>query len=458
MRQLRRPLRDQRGLPLAAQGDEGEDMGSLRLPAHGLVPGVGEELGLRLAADEVRRGVFVDAGDVGLEGGGFRYAFLRCLVRGDVAGGQRLDVALEGAVSDGMDLKVEDGLHRSGGGGAHRVQVHGLLSHRNDVPAALPRHKELAPHPVVLVGAAVQRAGSEQQKKVRPLRDLCEDLFRPLARIDAVDIQEDVVAPSCERPFDQPRKKVARRVPPVTDEDGLLTHALQARVASSTAAQHGTEISRVGAEAQARRRFSTAPSSESFGRERRVKGRNFNGSLQRVPSRRTGRGEGSRRSRGVTRLPASWLAGAPSLPTEAPSAGLEAFRLGPSPPSLAAEPRSLSRRASCPAVRLWNLSGKARSLVRTAFWVARKAFWVVCKAFCLACKAQSLAAEPRSLVSTAFELAHEAPVLRGRRAGLRARVGMGSARRSRPGSNPPKGRTLPAGSDRERRQGSSTAL
>ena len=120
--------------------------------------------------------------------------FLRGLVRGDVAGGQCLDVALEGAVSDGMDLKVEDGLHRFGGGGAHRGRVHGLLSHRNDVPATLQRQKELAPHPVVLVGAAVQRAGGQQQKKVRPLRDLREDLFRPLARIDAVDVQEDVVA------------------------------------------------------------------------------------------------------------------------------------------------------------------------------------------------------------------------------------------------------------------------
>ena len=191
-------------------------------------------------------------------------------------------------------------------------------------------------------------------------------------------------------------------------------------------------------------------------------------------SRCVGRpGRGSRRSRGVTRLPAIWLAGAPSLPTGAPSAGLEAFRLGPSPPSLAAEPRSLSRRAFSPAVRLWNLSGTARSLGRKAFRAVRKAFyapptflgrvqgflpcaqsskpprktfWGAFKGFLLSPQAQSLAAEPRSLVSTAFDLAHEARVLRGRRAGLRARVGMGSARRSRPGSNPPKGRTLPAGS------------
>ena len=384
MRQLRRPLRDERGLPFAAEGDEGEDVGALRFAAHGLVPGVVEKLGLGLAADEFGRGVFDDAGDVGLEGGGFRYVFLRGLVRGDVAGGQRLDVALEAAVSDGRDLKVEDGLHRFGGGGEHRVQVHGLLSHRNDVPATLQRQKELAPHPVGLVGAAVQRAGGEQQKKVRPLRDLCEDLFRPLARIDAVDVQEDVVATSCERSFDQPREKVARRVPPVADEDGLLTHDVQARVESSTAAKHGTEISRVGAEVQARRRFSTAPSSESFGRERRVKGRNFNGSLQRVPSRRTGRGEGAggraaspafrrsgspgrQASRPRPRSPASRpSASAPALRASRPSlgasrAGLFARQSGSG--TSRARPGALCARLFGPCARLFTLRAKLGSLV-----------------------------------------------------------------------------------------------
>jgi hypothetical protein len=38
-----------------------------------------------------------------------------------------------------MDLKVEDGLHRFRGGGAHRDRVYGLLSHRNNVPATLQR-------------------------------------------------------------------------------------------------------------------------------------------------------------------------------------------------------------------------------------------------------------------------------------------------------------------------------
>jgi hypothetical protein len=65
MRQLRRPLRQQRGLPLAAERDEGEDVGPLRLAAHSLVPGVDEELRLGLAADELCWGVFDDAGDVG---------------------------------------------------------------------------------------------------------------------------------------------------------------------------------------------------------------------------------------------------------------------------------------------------------------------------------------------------------------------------------------------------------
>ena len=165
-------------------------MEALRLATRGLVPGVGEELRLGLAADELSGGIFDDAGDVGLEGGGFRFAFLRCLVPGDVAGGQCFNVALEGAVSDGMDLKVEDGLHRFGGGGAHRGQIHGFLSHRNDVPATLQREKELPPHPVGLVGTAVQRAGGQQQEKVRPLRDLREDLFRPFACIDTVNVQK----------------------------------------------------------------------------------------------------------------------------------------------------------------------------------------------------------------------------------------------------------------------------
>ncbi len=66
MRQLRRPLRHQRGLPLASEGNEGEDVGPHRLAAHGLVPRIGEELGLGVAADEIRRGVFDDAGDVDL--------------------------------------------------------------------------------------------------------------------------------------------------------------------------------------------------------------------------------------------------------------------------------------------------------------------------------------------------------------------------------------------------------
>ncbi len=152
----------------------------------------------------------------------------------------------------------------SGAAATHRGRVHGLLSYRNDVPATLPRQKELAPHPVGFVGAAVQRAGGQQQEEVRPLRDLREDLFRPLARIDTVDVQEDVVAMVFELLFDQAGEGIPGRVPPVTDEDRFLTHDVKTRLESSTAAQHGTEKPRVGAKTQAQRRCSRAPSSESF--------------------------------------------------------------------------------------------------------------------------------------------------------------------------------------------------
>ena len=240
MRQVRRPLRHQRGLPLAAEGDEGEDVGALRFAAHGLVPGVVEELGFGLAPDEFRRGVFDDAGDVGFERGGFRYDFLRCLVRGDVAGRQRLDVVLEAVVSDGIDLKVEDGLHRFGA--AARIAAWSTDSSRTGTMFRRRSSARRSSRRTQSV-SSVQRSSApgSQQKNMRPLRDLREDLLRPLARIDTVNVQEDVVATSFERPFDQPRKKVAHHVPPVTDEDGLLTHDVQARVESSTAAKHRTE-------------------------------------------------------------------------------------------------------------------------------------------------------------------------------------------------------------------------
>jgi hypothetical protein len=64
MREVRRPLRHERSLPLAAEGDEGEDVRALGFVVLGLRPGVVEEPGFRLAADELRRGIFDDAGDV----------------------------------------------------------------------------------------------------------------------------------------------------------------------------------------------------------------------------------------------------------------------------------------------------------------------------------------------------------------------------------------------------------
>ena len=75
----------------------------------------------------------------------------------------------------------------------------------------------------------------------------------------------------------------------IANEDRFPAHVMKTPVESRTAAKHGTEISSVGAEAQARRRFSKAPWLGSFWEGGRVKSRNFNSSLQQVLSRRTGR-------------------------------------------------------------------------------------------------------------------------------------------------------------------------
>ena len=58
------PLRDERGFPFAAEGDEGEDVGRGVSPRTDLRPSVGEELRFVFAPDEFGRGVFDDAGDV----------------------------------------------------------------------------------------------------------------------------------------------------------------------------------------------------------------------------------------------------------------------------------------------------------------------------------------------------------------------------------------------------------
>ena len=72
-------------------------------------------------------------------------------------------------------------------------------------------------------------------------------------------------------------------------------------VVLDTAAKHGTEKSRVGAEARPGGVFPRRHRRSPFGRERRMKGRNFNGSLQRVPLRRTGRPVVGRSGRGLGR-------------------------------------------------------------------------------------------------------------------------------------------------------------
>lgn len=68
--QRRRPLRHERGLPLSAEGDEGEDVRSRRIRTANLRPGVVEEFRLCFAANQFRRGEFDDAGDVDVRGAG----------------------------------------------------------------------------------------------------------------------------------------------------------------------------------------------------------------------------------------------------------------------------------------------------------------------------------------------------------------------------------------------------
>ena len=69
---------------------------------------------------------------------------------------------------------------------------------------------------------------------------------------------------SCSRSESGAQFRVPVGIVPVADEDRFLTHVVRSRVESSTAAKVGTKKSRSGAQTQAQRRFSTAPSSESF--------------------------------------------------------------------------------------------------------------------------------------------------------------------------------------------------
>jgi hypothetical protein len=67
MRESGGPLRHERSLPLATERDEGEDVWSFLLLVLDFGPGVVDQLRLRLAPDEFRRGVFDDAADVSFE-------------------------------------------------------------------------------------------------------------------------------------------------------------------------------------------------------------------------------------------------------------------------------------------------------------------------------------------------------------------------------------------------------
>jgi hypothetical protein len=73
MREVRRPLRHERSLPLAAKSNKGKDARALGFVVLDLRPGVVEEQGIGFAADELRGGVFDDAGDVDGDRAGRRF-------------------------------------------------------------------------------------------------------------------------------------------------------------------------------------------------------------------------------------------------------------------------------------------------------------------------------------------------------------------------------------------------
>ncbi len=216
-------FRRRRG-PLATEGDEGEDMGAAFFHAHRLVPRVREEFLLVVAPDEVRRGVFQDAGDVGLQRRGAGSSRTRRIVRWNEPGHQRFEVTVERTLSNRGDLEIEDGLHWLGTRRAHRRQVHGFLEHWDDVPAMLHGSEEFAPHPIVVVGAAVERAGCQQQQKMRTTRYLGGDLCRPWTRIDTIHIEKGIVSAMCELLSEQASKGFPGGVPSIADERGFVAH------------------------------------------------------------------------------------------------------------------------------------------------------------------------------------------------------------------------------------------
>ncbi len=73
-REIVRPFRDERSLPLPAERDESQHE-RMRLPVASLRPGLLDDRGLRLAADQFGRGVFVDPADVDGRRGRLRLGF-----------------------------------------------------------------------------------------------------------------------------------------------------------------------------------------------------------------------------------------------------------------------------------------------------------------------------------------------------------------------------------------------
>ena len=266
-------------------------LGALRLAAHGLVPGVGEERGFGLAADQFLRGVFDDAGDIDL-----RFLGGRRSIEGQ-RGSLSTRLGLEGTDRPRLDARLRQqevvkpligalGAQSVVRAGTQRVgdpildsgaqegghQLHGpaaTVVHLLGDERALPIHALALAGRLVPAEAAVVGLRTDDDDRVggvEPVHHPTRPAFRRRAvhilvedRLDAVRAQafgerEHLFA-------------VLFGIVAVADEDRFLAHVMKTRVESSTAAKHGTEKSR--AEAQARRRFSTAPSSESFGREGR---------------------------------------------------------------------------------------------------------------------------------------------------------------------------------------------
>ena len=60
------------------------------------------------------------------------------------------------------------------------------------------RQLKLSPYPVILIFATIQGAGRKQQKEMRSFRHFFTNLVRPLAGVDRIHIEENIVAMMCE--------------------------------------------------------------------------------------------------------------------------------------------------------------------------------------------------------------------------------------------------------------------